>query len=125
DAPLYVEYKKKQDEYRVHVYQKFGNGEQVAEVFDIQRKARRQDAVNPNWQIRNHQNGFIYRRNDVECPQVVQEAAVNCLNKTNLFFGAVDVIYNAANNRAYVLEINTAPGLSGTTVDNYYNMINN
>lgn len=123
DAPLYVEYKKKQDEYRVHVCKIPDKEPLLLKVFDIQRKARRADAENPNWQIRNHQNGFIYQRNDVECPQVVPQAAVECLDRTNLDFGAVDVIYNAANNRAYVLEINTAPGLSGTTVENYSNML--
>jgi D-alanine-D-alanine ligase-like ATP-grasp enzyme len=36
-----------------------------------------------------------------------------------LDFGAVDIIYNAKRNECYVLEVNTAPGLEGTTVEKY------
>jgi D-alanine-D-alanine ligase-like ATP-grasp enzyme len=36
-----------------------------------------------------------------------------------LDFGAVDVIWNEKQQRAYVLEVNTAPGLEGQTVDDY------
>lgn len=125
-APLYVRYIKKKEEYRVHVFAEHFMGQLDSyEVFDIQRKARRLDAgpEEINWQIRNHQNGFIYQRDDVQCPQVVQQAAVECLARTGLDFGAVDVIYNDHNRKAYVLEINTAPGLSGTTIENYSNMI--
>jgi D-alanine-D-alanine ligase-like ATP-grasp enzyme len=44
--------------------------------------------------------------------------AVNCLG---LYFGAADVIWNDKEQRAYVLEVNTAPGLEGTTLENYAN----
>ncbi len=63
-APLYTKYVKKTDEYRVHVWQ--------GEVIDVQQK-RRNTAVadgDINWQIRNHDNGFIYARDDVN-PLVV------------------------------------------------------
>jgi D-alanine-D-alanine ligase-like ATP-grasp enzyme len=40
-----------------------------------------------------------------------------------LDFGAVDVIYNRAQDKAYVLEVNTAPGLEGSTLDNYVEAI--
>ena len=42
--------------------------------------------------------------------------AVGCLQ---LDFGAVDVIWNEAQKRAYVLEVNTAPGIEGTTLMRY------
>jgi glutathione synthase/RimK-type ligase-like ATP-grasp enzyme len=38
---------------------------------------------------------------------------------SGLDFGAVDVIWNERQQRAYVLEINSAPGLEGTTIDDY------
>jgi D-alanine-D-alanine ligase-like ATP-grasp enzyme len=31
----------------------------------------------------------------------------------------VDIIYNEKCNQCYVLEVNSRPGLSGTTLDNY------
>lgn len=119
NAPLYVQYKKKKDEYRIHCMQQNGR----VSIFYSQRKARRQDAENPNWQVRNHQNGFIYQHENVQIPEVVESAALTCFDKTNLHFGAVDVIYNENDNRAYVLEINTAPGLSGLSIERYRDMI--
>lgn len=120
DAPLYVQYKKKKDEYRVHCGKKpgeYGDGK----VISIQRKARRLDCENPNWQVRNHANGFVFVRNNVNPPPCVTESAIKAFDRSGLDFGAVDVIYNEQENKAYVLEINTAPGLEGQTVKNYAN----
>jgi glutathione synthase/RimK-type ligase-like ATP-grasp enzyme len=113
DAPLYTKYFKKKNEYRVHVA--FG------EVIDVQKKARRRETPDDqvNWLVRNLDGGFIYARNDVELPLVVQDAVNLAHDAMELDFGAYDVIYNEHHNRAAVLEVNTAPGLQGTTIDNY------
>lgn len=116
DAPLYVQYVKKQDEYRVHCFRKRG---EATSIISVQRKARRLDVENPNWQVRNHANGFVYVRDDVESPEMVLEQAVQALEALGLAFGAVDVIWNAHEAKAYVLEVNTAPGLEGQTVLDY------
>lgn len=110
-APLYVEYIPKKDEYRVHVV-----GESIILV---QRKARNRDVENPNWKVRNHSNGFIFVRNDVSPPPGVLEEAKKAIQAIGLDFGAVDVIYNEAKQKAFVLEINCAPGLEGSTIDDY------
>ena len=118
-APLYVKYVKKQDEYRVHVgIERRPDGDTFT-VIDVQQKRRRHDHDNPNFQIRNLSNGFIYAREGVDPPQCVLDVAKRALACTDLDFGAVDVIYNARERRAYVLEINTAPGITGTTVERY------
>lgn len=112
NAPLYVEYIPKTDEYRVHIV----NGT----IIDIQRKARRKDVANPNWKVRNLAGGFIYSRADLNVPVCVTDVAIRCMEKLGgLNFGAVDVVYNSKRNKAYVLEVNSAPGLEGTTVVNY------
>lgn len=113
DAPLYVLYIKKKQEYRVHVAK--------GEVVDIQRKARRTDVPDDqiDWRIRNHDNGFIFARNDLQVPRSVGEAAKRACTALNLDFGAVDVIWNDRQGTPYVLEVNTAPGLSGTTLEGY------
>ena len=128
DAPLYVEYKKKKDEYRVHVGTisdkngyPYSEGGPYTEVIAVQRKARRTDCENPNWQIRNHSNGFVFVRNNVSPPALVLEAARKAFEASSLDFGAVDVIWNEHEGKAYVLEINTAPGLEGQTVTDYAN----
>lgn len=113
DAPLYTKYVPKASEWRVHVM--FGRP-----VF-IQRKiARDPDAID-NWKIRSHDNGFFFQQE--YDPQAlnddVVEQAVNAVPALNLDFGAVDVIWNEHRSEAYVLEVNTAPGLEGRTVNIY------
>lgn len=119
DAPLYVKYIKKQEEYRVHVGMRNGNTSIIA----VQRKARRADTPDDqvNWQVRNHHNGFVFVRNGINPPPSVLESAQSALRAAGIDFGAVDVIWNARQERAYVLEINTAPGLEGQTVEDYAN----
>ena len=114
DAKLYVRYIKKKDEYRVHVI----NGEVVA----VHRKARLSDVPDEdvNWKIRNRGNGFTYARNeDREYPEQVREIGLKAIEAIGLDFGAADVIWNEHHKTAYVLEINTAPGLAGELVDIY------
>lgn len=115
EAPLYTLYVPKKQEYRVHV----AGGRAV----DIQRKARREDVPDDqiNWRIRNHDNGFIFARNEGlgnVTPHVIQNS-VNAIKSVGLDFGAVDVIFNEKSGMSYVLEVNTAPGLSGETLENY------
>jgi len=116
---LYVKYQKKKDEYRVHLGKRIVDGTGATVVVAVQRKARRLDCTDPNWEIRNHSNGFVYTREGFEAPQCVIESAISSFDASGLDFGAVDVIYNEKQNRAYVLEINTAPGLEGQTVEDY------
>ncbi len=115
-APLYVKYVPKRQEYRVHVFR--------GEVIDVQRKARRRDVPDDqiNWKVRNHANGFVFARNGDalgDVPDDVLHQATDGVTSLGLDFGAADVIYNDRSGLAYVLEVNTAPGLEGTTLDNY------
>lgn len=127
NAPLYVQYIKKEDEYRVHVGRKFDGDPYheggVASIIAVQRKARRKETPDNevNWQVRNHDNGFVFVREGFVAPSCVIDAARSALIGSDLGFGAVDVIYNRKEGKAYVLEINTAPGLEGRTVDDYAN----
>jgi glutathione synthase/RimK-type ligase-like ATP-grasp enzyme len=115
-SPLYTQYIKKKTEYRIH----FMNGR----IIDTQRKALRpefKDGREINWRVRNLDNGFVFIRNDIVVPGDVVTQANLAIAATDLDFGAIDLIYNEQSNQAYVLEINTAPGLVGTTVTNYAN----
>lgn len=110
-APLYVQYKKKRHEYRVHIF----NGE----VIDVTQKKKRKGFENVNTKIRNHQNGWVYCRENIEEPHDLRTQAVNAMSAVGLNFGAVDIIWNEKENKCYVLEINSAPGLVGTTLEKY------
>lgn len=115
DCPLYVEYIPKKQEYRVHVFR--------GSAVDIQRKARRRDVPDDkvNWRIRNHDNGFIFARQEAvgDVPTKVLDYAIFAVRKLGLDFGAVDIVFNEKQNRPYVLEVNTAPGMTGETLGGY------
>lgn len=116
-APLYVKYVPKKDEYRVH----FGKvGDEVATIA-VQQKKRRLDCENPDWKVRNHANGFVYAREGVDPPAGVLGSGLDCFLRSGLDFAACDVIWNEHRQQAYVLELNTAPGLEGRTLDDYVN----
>ena len=110
---LLVKYVPKKDEYRIH----FSNRGD----FDIQKKLysrQSRDSVYPK--IRSHRNGFIYSRNDMGAvPDDVYKQAELARKRSGLDFGAIDVMYNRLRGQATVLEINTSPGLEGTTLQNY------
>lgn len=116
DCPLYVKYIPKKDEYRVHLGKV---SETEVTTIAIQRKARDTSNPAPNWKVRSHANGFNFVRNGVNPPSSVLERAVQAFRCSGLDFGAVDMIWNDKNKRAYVLEINTAPGLEGQTIADY------
>jgi glutathione synthase/RimK-type ligase-like ATP-grasp enzyme len=110
---MYVKYIPKKDEFRIHV--------SGGQVIDMQRKAKRHelDGEDVNWKIRSYDNGFIFKREGVEPHQQVLDQAVKAVELCGLDFGAVDIIWNNFQKKAYVLEVNTAPGLEGSTVDSY------
>lgn len=114
EARLYTKYVKKESEWRVHIL--------GGEVIDVQRKARSREVADEdvNWRVRNHANGFIFARNEGrDTPEDVINQALASVAASGLDFGAVDVLYNRHEGLAYVIEINTAPGLTGTTLENY------
>lgn len=113
DAPLYTQYIPKTEEYRVHVFKN--------EAFFIQRKARKKEIADDkiNWKVRNLAGGFIFANQDVQVAEACQQEAIKAVQALGLDFGAVDIIWNKNRNKYYVLEINTAPGLTGTTLEKY------
>lgn len=110
-VPLYVKYKKKRHEYRVHVF----NGE----VIDVTQKRKRKGFENPDTKVRNHKNGWVYCRENIQEPHDLREQALLAVEAIGLHFGAVDIIWNEKENKSYVLEINSAPGLVETTLNKY------
>ncbi len=118
-APLYTRYIPKKREFRVHVVR--------GSVLDVtEKKLRLYDdsgnSVDPakvDFRIRNMRNGFVFARESVEAPEMVTQQALLAVKTVGLDFGAVDVIWNDKRQMAYVLEVNTAPGITGTTLLKY------
>ena len=119
NAPLYVRYIKKQDEYRVHIFK--------GEVIDVQQKKKRREVDNDDvdYQIRNACNGWVFCRDDVTAPPQVIEQAKKAVEALGLDFGAADMLYNHSGEKAYCVEVNTAVGLEGQTLESYKNAITN
>lgn len=113
-APLFVKYKKRASEWRVHVFK--------GEVIDTQQKKKRNEAERPdtfNTFIRNASTGWVYCRDGITADPNRDTLAIQAVRALGLDFGAVDMIYNRAENRYYILEVNTAPGLEGSTLEKY------
>lgn len=119
DAPLYTKGFATDREVRVHV----ANGTVIDFVQKKKMSSERREnegIEEVNMEVRNHDNGWIFAREGVEIPNQAREKAIQAVQSLGLFFGAVDISINQQG-EARVLEVNTAPGLEGTTVESYKN----
>lgn len=117
-APLYVEYVRKAAEYRLHVA--FGR------VMFCQFKLRKNDNEQTADQklIRNHDNGWVFAPRSVEeLHLTVKEEALKAVAALGLDFGAVDMIISKKDSLPFVLEVNTAPGISSPTLRTEYERV--
>ncbi len=108
--PLYTRGITKAFEFRLHLF--------CGSVIDYTQKKRRAGS-DTDGMIKNLDNGWVFCRDAVALPQVVLDNAKAAVVALGLDFGAVDVLYKRNEDKAYVLEVNTAPGLEGTTLVKY------
>lgn len=116
-APLYTKGLEIAREVRVHVFN--------SEVIDFSQKKkmgserREEEGIEEvDMDVRNHKNGWIFARADVRLPDEAGQMAVDAVTTLGLDFGAVDMVITPQE-ACRVLEINTAPGLEGTTLERY------
>lgn len=113
-APLYTRYVPKVKEFRVHVFADRG-------MIDVQEKRKINgftETEGINKYIRNHPNGWVFCRENVEVPPEVVNVAERAVLALHLDFGAVDLGWHPEYG-TYIYEVNTAPGLEGQTLTNY------
>lgn len=110
DAPLYTQYVKKTHEFRVHVFH--------GRVIDYVQKKKRRGFEDRNQYVRSVDNGWVFCRENILVLPEVQQLALDAVNVLNLNFGAVDII-RGHDGEDYVLEVNTAIGLEGSTIEKY------
>ncbi|MCK4500294.1 hypothetical protein KAU11_07340 [Candidatus Babeliales bacterium] len=120
DALLYTEYIPKVREYRAIVV--------GSEVVDFKQKKKRSsprdsndtviedERITHDEHVWNLDGGYIFARDGITKPSGVDSLSVNACSALSLDFGAVDIIEDREGN-LYVLEVNTAFGLEGTTID--------
>lgn len=110
-APLYTKYTKKDREYRVHVFK--------GRIIDVCEKRKRSGHDVANSLIRTLNNGWVYCRTMVSLSDAGRSLSIAAVRSLGLDFGAVDLI--AKDDRYWVLEVNSAPGLQGTSLQAYVN----
>lgn len=115
NALLYTRYVPKKTEYRVHVFK--------GKVLDVQEKRKRTGAPKVDPKIRSYDNGWVYCRQGINPPPAVSQAALAAVAALGLDFGAADIGWNEKNRAPTVYEVNTAPGIEGTTLKNYIKAI--
>lgn len=115
-CPLYTRYIKKEKEFRVYVYKE--------EVIDIlQKKRKHGQETSANTMIRTHGNGWVFCRESIDIPSDLKQVAINATIACGLDFAGVDIIYNKHYDQCYVLELNSAPGIQGTSVTSFADAI--
>lgn len=115
DAPLYTLGVGVKREFRVHVFQD--------RIIDFTEKKKRRGAEH-NEQIRNFKGGWVFCRQGVELPTIIEEQAILAVQALGLDFGAVDICLTT-DNESIVFEVNTAPGICNTTLTAYTTAIKN
>jgi len=120
---MYSKYVKKTKEYRVHVF-KDPHGVYTTPRVQVKKLSRHID-IDPlnTLEIRNYTNGWVFssrvdRDNNNEWSNELLTESIKAVEALGLDFGAVDIIFNKIRG-VFVLEVNTAPGMEGDTLEIY------
>lgn len=114
ECALYTQYTEPTKEFRIYTF----NGKFI-DALEKRRDSDRLAEGTIDYRVRTEENGWVFCRNNVQVPQEAAKQAVRATRALGLLFGGVDIIWNQKENRAAVLEVNTAPGIFGTTVSLY------
>lgn len=119
DAPVYTKYAKRKQEFRVHVF--------CNNVVRILEKRKKKGVFEGNNFVRNTANGYVFCREDVNPWNVeeLKELALKARRITRSDFVGVDVGFNEHYKRYFVIETNSAPGIEGSNVNDYVEVISN
>ena len=116
-APVYTKYMKKKREFRVHIFK-----DKVVQV--VEKRKRTGWDADRDTRIRNTANGYVFCRDLLSpAPSGLMELALRASKVTQSDFKGVDVGYNEKKGELFVIEVNSAPGVEGSNVDSYVNVI--
>jgi RimK-like ATP-grasp domain len=115
DAPLYTIYIKKDREFRVQV---------CGTSVNILEKKRKAGVEIKEKLIRTHENGYVFCSYDADAEPELTEAlskfaldAAKVIVTGDILVAGVDIIKRKGSSALYVLEVNAAPGIEGSSVE--------
>jgi len=73
--------------------------------------------------IRNLANGYVFVQNVQNEPEGVRELAIRASKVSNSDFAGVDIGYNEQKDQLFVIEVNSAPGITGSNIGAYVETI--
>ena len=111
-SKIYTQFIPNKREFRAYVW--------MGKCFEIIDK-KRKDVSTCDPDIRCSSRGWVHCKNPKDVPQDVAVQAVLATKALGLDFSGVDILYDGKN--SHVLEVNTAPGIYGTTVTTLRDMI--
>ena len=113
-APVYTKYKKKKQEFRVHVFQ--------GKVVHVLEKRKKTGTENFS-KVRNLANGYVFCSDSVIEPNGLRDLALRAAKVTSSDFAGVDIGYNEKKDELFVIEVNSAPGIQGSNLTRYIDVI--
>lgn len=116
-CPVYTKYKKKKREFRVHIVK-----DKVVMV--CEKKRRREFEGQRDSKIRNLANGYVFCACTNE-PEGLRDLALRASKVVASDFKGVDVGLNEKNNDLFIIEVNSAPGIQGSNLDRYVEVLVN
>ena len=116
-CPVYTKYKPKKREFRVHVFKD--------KVVTIVEKRRKKDSTGDT-KIRNLANGYVFCQ-ELELTDTlkarIEALALASAKVCSSDFKGVDLGYNQKMDDLFVIEVNSAPGIEGSNVGKYVEVI--
>jgi len=121
-APLYTKgIKQVEGEYRVHIFK--GQVIDFAKKMKMRTDRLEEEGITLNPLIRNLDNGYVFGREGVTLHEGTIRVAIEAVEDLELDLAAVDVVRSSYSGDSFVLEVNTAPGMEGSTVLKYASAI--
>ena len=111
-CPVYTLYKKKKREFRVHVFM-----DTIVSVVEKRKKVGWTDQRDTK--VRNLANGYIFCQQVENEPAGLRELALAAAKVSPSDFRGVDIGYNERNDELFIIEVNSAPGVSGSNIQKY------
>ena len=118
DAPVYVAYQKKTNEYRINLFK--------GEVVCIREKRLKRGYKPPegrDGRVRSHGNGYVFCEPMDALPEEAIAMAKAAAKITSSDIVGIDIAFHKSSNYWFMLEVNSAPGMEGLTIEQYTDAI--